>query len=151
MQTKPLTIGQVASQTGLGVETVRFYERQGLIPEPSRRASGYRQYGEDTVDRLRFIRRAKDLGFTLAEIKSLLTLRVDETSTAADVKRQAEEKITDIDSRIRSLQKMRKTLKQLADSCHGAGPLSDCPILGALEGRSAKRKQEHEVPTHDCH
>ena len=147
---KPFTIGQVAAQAEIGVETIRFYERQGLIPEPARRTSGYRQYTAETVDRLRFIRRAKELGFTLAEIKSLLSLRVDESSTAADVKRQAEQKIADIDAKIRSLQRMKKTLKQLSDNCHGEGPLSDCPILGALEGQ-APRKKHHEEMSHGCH
>ena len=89
---KSLTIGQLARNGGVGVETVRFYERKGLLAEPDRRPSGYRQYDEDVVDRLRFIRRAKELGFTLNEIKELLSLRIDPTTTCADVKSRAEEK-----------------------------------------------------------
>ncbi len=90
-----LTIGQLAKSAGVGVETVRFYERKGLLAEPNRRPSGYRQYDEEVVNRLRFIKRAKELGFTLAEIKELLSLRRNPTTTCADVKRRSEEKIDD--------------------------------------------------------
>ena len=83
---KTLTIGRVAEQASVGVETVRFYEREGLLEEPPRRQSGYREYGEDAVTRLRFIRRAKQLGFTLKEIKELLALRRDPSTPGADVK-----------------------------------------------------------------
>src|ERR687896_82889 len=92
--TKPLTIGQVARQSGVGVETVRFYEREGLLPRPSREASsGYRQYSPEAVSRLRFIRRAKELGFTLREIGELLDLRVDPATNRGDVKRRTAAKI----------------------------------------------------------
>src|SRR6266852_273541 len=90
---KPLTIGQVARQAGVGVETVRFYERQGLLEEPSRRESGYRQYPEDVVARLRFIRRAKELGFSLKEIAELIALRLDPATMCSDIKERAEAKI----------------------------------------------------------
>ena len=93
---KTLTIGQVAREAGVGVETVRFYEREGLIEEPSRRASGYRQFDEAVVDRLRFIREAKELGFTLNEIKELLSLKLDPASSCGDVKHRAEVKIAEI-------------------------------------------------------
>jgi MerR family transcriptional regulator, copper efflux regulator len=92
-----LRIGEVAKQAGVGVETVRFYEREGLLDEPDRRASGYRQYDEEAVAVLRFIRRAKELGFTLKEIKSLLNLRLDTSATRADVREQASEKVADIE------------------------------------------------------
>ena len=130
---KPLTIGQVARQAGIGVETVRFYEREGLLQEPSRRASGYRQYPEDVVARLRFIRRAKELGFSLKEIKELLALRVDPTTTCWEVKEQAEAKITDIDGKIASLLRMKRALVKLTATCRGQGPTSECPILDALD------------------
>ena len=99
---KPLTIGLVARQASVGVETVRFYERQGLIEEPPRRLSGYREYGDDVVPRLGFIRRAKNLGFTLKEIKELLSLRRDPSTPVADVRRRAEAKIADIETKIRT-------------------------------------------------
>lgn len=91
-QQKPLTIGHLARLAGVGVETVRFYERQGLLAEPERRQSGYRQYSDEVIQRLRFIRRAKELGFSLAEIRDLLSLRDDPAATAADVRRRAEAK-----------------------------------------------------------
>lgn len=130
---KTMTIGQVARQAGVGVETVRFYERQGLLNEPPRRESGYRQYEEDVVARLRFIKRAKELGFSLKEIKELLALRVDPTTTCREVKEQAEAKIADIEGKIASLLRMKKALVKLTAVCRGQGPTSECPILEALE------------------
>jgi len=130
---KTLTIGQVAKQVGVGLETIRFYERRGLIEEPPRRASGYRDYPPDTIARVRFIRRAKELGFSLKEIAELLSLRVDQDTTCADVKARAETKIADIQERVRALQCMKRALTKLAASCRGSGPASECPILEALE------------------
>jgi len=127
------TIGQVAKQAGVGVETIRFYERSGLLKEPPRNSSGYRVYPADTVARVMFIRRAKDLGFTLNEIADLLALRVDTNTTCADVKARAETKIAGIKERIRELKRMKRALAMLAASCHGSGPASECPILEALE------------------
>src|SRR4051812_35457550 len=98
--TKGLTVGQVAGRAGVGVETVRFYEREGLLERPSRLPSGYRQYDAGVVARLRFIRRAKELGFTLNEIGELLSLRLDPDTTAADVRRRAEGKLADIEAKI---------------------------------------------------
>jgi MerR family transcriptional regulator, copper efflux regulator len=130
---KPLTIGHVAREAGVGVETVRFYERKGLIEEPTRRASGYRQYGKETVNRLRFIREAKELGFTLNEIKELLSLKLDPSSSCAEVKGRAEAKIADIEEKIRTLQRMKRALAKLTNACSGDGPTSECPILDAIE------------------
>ena len=131
----PLTIGQVAKRSGIGLETVRFYERKGLVEEPPRTDSGYRQYPEDVVARIRFIRRAKELGFKLSEISELLSLRVDPDTTCPDVRKQTELKITDVEERIRALQKIKTALKKLAASCVGTGPTSECPILEALDGQ----------------
>jgi len=136
---KSFTIGQVAKQAGVGVETVRYYEREGLLEQAERRASGYRQFDEQVVDRLRFIRRAKELGFTLKEIKELLLMQVDPTITCADVKCRAETKIADIEDRIRSLQKMKKALVKLTKTCGGEGPISNCIILESLQ--PAKKEQ----------
>lgn len=132
-----LTIGQVARGAGVGVETVRFYEREGLIATPPRRASGYRQYPPQVVQRILFIRRAKELGFSLREITELLSLRVDPSCTCGDVRRRAEDKVADIDERMRTLQRMREALVRLVDACHGSGPTSECPILDALEEADA--------------
>jgi MerR family transcriptional regulator, copper efflux regulator len=130
---KPLTIGLVARRAGVGVETVRFYERRGLIEEPPRRLSGYREYDGEVVSRLGFIRRAKDLGFTLKEIKELLSLRRDPSTPAADVKRRAEAKIADIQARIRTLQRMKKALEKLTSACCGRATGAECPLLHALD------------------
>src|SRR5262245_59371689 len=117
-----MTIGQLGRQAGVGVETVRFYEREGLLQEPARRGSGYRQYGEEDVARLRFIRRAKQLGFTLKEVGELLALRDDPDATRADVRQRAEAKLADVEARIRDLAAMREALLRLTAACQGQGP-----------------------------
>src|SRR5262249_17500652 len=119
---KALTIGQAARNAGVGIETLRFYERQGLLQEPPRRDSGYRQYPEEVVGGLRFIRRAKELGFSLKEIKELLALRVDPDTTCAKVRKRAEEKIIDVEAKIEVLQKIKKALTKLTKTCSGRGP-----------------------------
>ena len=128
-----LTIGKVAHRAGVGVETIRFYEREGLVKEPPRKASGYRQYGEEVVDRLLFIGRAKELGFTLKEIRELLSLRATRGAKCADVRERAEVKIRDIEEKIRSLRTMRRALSKLVAECSGDGPVTDCVILESLE------------------
>lgn len=133
-RTMSLTIGQVAKQAGVGVETVRFYEREGLLDDVPRRPSGYRQFDEQTARRLRFIRRAKQLGFTLKEIRELLSLKFDSRASCADVKGQAEAKIVEINGRIESLRRMKQALTKLSRACSGRGGTSDCPILDALDG-----------------
>jgi len=128
-----LTIGQLAQQAGVGVETLRYYERQKLIPEPPRRSSGYREYPPETVNRIRFIRRAKELGFSLKEIDELLTLRAESEDQCAEVLARAQGKIADISQRIASLERMKRALEQLASSCSEPATSGDCPILDALE------------------
>jgi MerR family mercuric resistance operon transcriptional regulator len=128
-----MTIGKLAKRCGVGVETIRFYEREGLIEEPQRRDSGYRQYPEETARRVRFIKRAKELGFTLKEIRELLALRIRPEATCGDVRHQAEAKIADIEQRIVMLQKMKQALARLTVACSGRGPTSQCPILEAME------------------
>jgi MerR family copper efflux transcriptional regulator len=129
-----MTIGEVARQASVGVETVRFYEREGLLAEPQRRASGYRQYDNQAVAVLRFIRRAKELGFTLKEIKSLLGLWFSTTATRVEVRQQAKAKVADIEAKIADLQRMREALLKLVRKCHGDGTARGCPILEALQG-----------------
>lgn len=133
-----LTIGQLAKQTHIGLETIRFYEREGLIEDPPRRPSGYRAYPPETVHRVRFIRTAKELGFSLKEIGELLALRVDPVESCADVKTIAEDKIVDIEQRIRTLQRMRKALRTLVTACEARRATSECPILDSLD-REARR------------
>ncbi|MFO7603809.1 MAG: heavy metal-responsive transcriptional regulator [Gammaproteobacteria bacterium] len=127
-----LTIGQVARQSGTSVEALRYYEREGLLPRPARSAAGYRLYAESVLQRVRFIQRAKQVGFTLREIEELLSLRADPHTTCAQVKQRADRKVADIDVRIRELQAMRAALLTLARQCPDAGAGSDCPILDAL-------------------
>ena len=128
-----ITIGQLARKAGVKVETVRYYERRNLISEPPRSESGYRQYSNEDVQRIRFIKRAQGLGFTLHEIEELLALRVDPDTTCADVKVEAEAKIEDIRAKIRALQKMKSVLAELTASCDSRAPTNNCPILESLE------------------
>jgi len=127
------TIGQVAKRAGVGVETVRFYERRGLIKQPRKRSSGYRVYPEDVVHRIRFIRHAKDLGFTLNEIGELLSLRPDPHGSCDAVKQSAEAKVADIEEKIGSLTRMQHSLGRLIDACENRSDTAECPILEALE------------------
>ncbi len=128
-----LTIGKLAKKANVNIETVRYYERRGLILEPPRRDSGYREYPLEAVARIQFIKRAQELGFSLKEISELLFLRVDPNTSCGDVKKRAEDKIIDIEEKIRTLQRMRDALNKLAMSCKGSGPTSECPILEAFE------------------
>jgi len=128
-----LKTGELAKEAGVNVETLRFYEREGLLAEPPRRASGYREYPPDTVQRIRFIQRAKELGFTLREVKGLLELRVDPETTCAEVREHAAEKIADVKQKISDLKTIERALNKLMNSCRGSGPIDDCPILKHLE------------------
>ncbi|GAB4142645.1 MAG: hypothetical protein Fur0037_09920 [Planctomycetota bacterium] len=137
-RTESLTRGELARRCEVNFETVRYYEKQGLVPEPARSPSNYRLYGEDAVRRIRFIKRAQALGFTLGEIKDLLSLRARPRARCADVLARAEAKIRDIDGKVRALKAMRKALVDLISECRGASPISECPILGALEAAGAE-------------
>lgn len=128
-----LTIGQLAQQAGVGVETVRFYERKGLIEVPARRPSGYRQYPPEASIRLRFIRRAKELGFSLKEVKELLSLRIEPETSCGDVLGRVKTKIADVEKRIDDLRMMQRALEELARLCRTETVSGDCPILDALE------------------
>lgn len=127
-----LTIGRIAQSAGVAIDTIRFYEREGLLPEPVRRASGYRSYDEGAVRQLRFIRRAKDLGFTLEEIRDLLALSADRQRGVKAVKKRAQERLAAIDARIAELTRVRDGLEELIDACPGHGSPEQCPILRAL-------------------
>ena len=127
------SIGQVAKQSGISVETIRYYEKKGLLKEPKRKESGYRQYKQEAIARLSFIQQAKELGFSLKEIGELLSIRSDENNLCNEVKQLAQEKLGNIESKLKMLQRMRKSLKKLVDVCPGQAPLNECPILDALE------------------
>jgi MerR family copper efflux transcriptional regulator len=131
-----MTIGRLAKQAGVNIDTIRYYERNGLIPEPVRRPSGYREYATTDVERLRFILRAKDLGFTLAEIGELLSLSADRD--VRGVKRRAEQRLEQVEHKIKELQRVRRGLKTLIDACPGHGDLERCPIVAALSGEEER-------------
>lgn len=126
-----LQIGEVARRAGVGVDTVRFYEREGLIQEPPRRPSGYRQYPSDTIPLIRFIKRAQDLGFTLREVEELISLRGGNGKRKKEVRALADAKLKDIDQKLARLQAMRSALWGLLESC-ACGRAPSCPILEAL-------------------
>lgn len=128
-----LKTGELAERGSVNLQTIRYYEREGLLPKPPRSSSGYRFYHPDTVRRVRFIKRAQELGFSLAEIRELLTIRVDPMKDCADVRRLAHEKIADIAARIQTLERMSTVLAALAGTCPGCGPASECPILESID------------------
>lgn len=128
------TIGQVARASGVAVETIRYYERVGLLPSPARSAGGYRLFADGTVARLRFIQRAKRLGFTLDEVQRLLHL-ADNKAASSDVRALAAEKLAGIEARLRDLQNMRDALASLIADCDGHGSTAACPIIHALVER----------------
>jgi MerR family transcriptional regulator, copper efflux regulator len=126
-----LSIGQLAKKAGVPIDTVRYYERNHMLAPASRLPSGYRRYGEHELKRLRFIRRAKALGFTLADVRELMALS-DERSVAR-VKQAAARKLGDIEARIVELERIRTGLRTLVDACPGHGRAEACPILNALQ------------------
>ena len=130
-----LKIGELAKLTDTNNETLRFYESKGLLEEPRRTESGYRLYTDQQVDRVRFIVRAKRMGFSLKEISELLSLQVDrQQSTCGEVKELAESKLAAIDEKIAELEKMRAALQQITEACQGGeAPAVYCTILNALE------------------
>ena len=130
---KPLTIGVLARDSGVNLETIRFYERSGLLPAPQRSPSGYRHYQEQDVRRLRFIRRGRELGFSLEEIRSLLDLAAHPESPCESAEQIVREHLDAIETRIRDLQNMRAELSKLA-GCH-SGHAEHCRLLEALDDR----------------
>lgn len=132
-----MTRGQVAEAADVTSETVRYYEERGLIPPPRRSPSGYRIYGPPYVERIRFVKRAQELGFTLAEIGELLDLRVDPETDCGDVRAHATAKLSDVEAKIRDLERIRDALGPLTLACRGEGPTSACPILEAMQDEGA--------------
>src|SRR5712691_12677897 len=128
-----LTIGQVADAADVNIQTRRYYERRGLVPTPRRTPAGYRQYTDDAVARLRFIKHAQELGFSLQEIQELLALRVRHGAACDVVERKTRQKIDVVQQRIRDLQRMKRTLDRLAAACAVRRPTAECPILEVLE------------------
>lgn len=128
-----MKIGELARRAGVRIDTVRYYERQGLLPPPVRQASGYRSYALPDISRLRFVRRAKALGFTLEEIRELLALSGRREDDMGGLKAAATEKLADVEAKLVELNRIRDGLKTLVASCPGHGALDECPILHALD------------------
>lgn len=128
-----LKIGQVAAEASVNVQTVRYYERVGMLPEPPRTAGGYRQYDADAVKRIRFIKHAQALGFSLKEIRELLALRIRHGAACGTVERKARRKIALIDDKLRELTRLRRTMDGLVASCHSRKTTAECPVLEILE------------------
>lgn len=129
-----IMIGTLAKEAAVNLQTIRYYEREGLLAEPVRAPSGYRIFSRDAVRRVRFIKRAQELGFSLNEIKELLSLRLDAHTTSASIRTRAQAKLADVDQKIQHLQAIRASLSHLIKSCRGCGPVADCPILESLNG-----------------
>jgi MerR family mercuric resistance operon transcriptional regulator len=126
------TIGQAAKRAGINLETIRYYEREGVLPKPPRTESGYRMLSDHAIQRLRFVRQAQELGFSLKEIEELLALQVKPGVSCADIRAKAKAKIADVDEKIRNLEAIRNALLEMAATCSGRGPVSGCSILQLL-------------------
>ncbi len=138
MENDKMQIGEAAKMAGVHIRTLHYYERRGLLA-PARTSSNYRVYTEDAVRRVRFIKRAQELGFTLDEIGELLELRIDARARCCDVRVRTEAKVADIRGKIRTLHSMRRSLEHLIAGCSGNGPVSDCPILESLDRDGIRR------------
>ena len=136
-----MTIGKLSKQADVSIDSIRFYERRGLLAEPARTESNYRVYPLEAANRLKFIKKAQKLGFSLGEIQELLDLSHDPEASKAEVKAKTEEKIMAIRGKMKDLSRMLKALEQLDESCDGHGPIAECPILKALA----------EDDSHECH
>ncbi len=149
-----MTIGQVAYEAGVNIQTLRYYERRGILEEPKRSASGYREYSPETVRLIRFIKRAQDLGFTLSEIEELLDLREHRPRERQAVRELAAAKVRDIEEKLRDLESMKRALNVLVASCACKGGTPECPILEALEGTvpevPARSPGRREIPEGDA-
>ena len=129
-----MRIGEVASRAGVNIETLRYYERRGLLPEPDREASGYRRYQDESVRVVRFIKRAQELGLSLADIEELLRLADGGPASCREVRELAAAKIAEVERRIESLEAMRRSLVALVKTCHRRAPSSrECPLIESIE------------------
>jgi len=130
----PNSIGWVAKESGVKIQTVLYYERRGLLPKPLRTTNGYRIFDDESVRRIRFIRRAKELGFSLKQIGGLLDLQEESGATCSDVSAAAQEHSEEIAKKISDLKRIKKNLEPLLASCPGKGPLARCSILNSFKG-----------------
>ena len=141
MNTPSLSVSELARRAGVELSTIRYYERRGLVKPASRRSSGYREYDADAIRRVRFVRHAQELGFSLDEVAELMALRMDVKGSCVDVRQRAERKVQDIGAKIISLNRMRSVLEKLIESCRSDAPSSECPILEAIDDAYAPDKR----------
>lgn len=137
-----LTIGQLAKEVGVNVQTVRYYERRRLLNPAARKPSGYRLYGDEALRRLRFIKNAQALGFTLREIADLLSLRVSSSARCGDVQRKAQAKLVQVEAKIRDLRALDRALQGLIHACQAGQPTDRCPILKSMD----QERRVHDGP-----
>ncbi len=142
------TIGQLAKVVGVNVQTLRYYERLKLLTPSARKSSGYRLYGPSEVARLRFIKNAQALGFTLHEIAELLNLRVSSTARCSDVRRRAQAKLAQVQAKVRDLQALERALRSLIKDCRAGQPTDRCPILQTLARTERRQSYGHRKATH---
>jgi MerR family transcriptional regulator, copper efflux regulator len=128
-----MRISDAAKKAEVNVETIRYYERKGILEVPSTQRSGYREYSDDAVELIQFVKNAQNLGFSLKEIQGLLALKVDPASDCGDIKQRAVSKIAEIENKIRALEEMKKSLQVITSKCSGVGPVSSCTILNAMK------------------
>jgi MerR family transcriptional regulator, copper efflux regulator len=138
-----MRIGEIAAEAQVNIQTLRYYERRGLLGTPTRRASGYREFSPDDVQRVRFIRRAQDLGFTLQEIGDLLALQAESTHSCGVVEQRASGTLERIDEKIKDLKRMRMALAKYVNACRDQRSLETCPLLTALGGEATNRGYSH--------
>ena len=132
-----LSIGEVAKATGIKVVTLRYYEQLGLVPAPARTAGNYRAYSEKDLRRLRFIRRCRDLGFTLDQVRELLRLSSQKNQECSEVDRITRRHLTDVEAKISDLKRLAKVLRRISSRCRGDGLIADCRIIEALSPGAA--------------
>ncbi|MGI9089757.1 MAG: MerR family transcriptional regulator [Gemmatimonadaceae bacterium] len=145
-----MRIGELATRAGVNIQTLRYYERRGILPPPDRLASGYREYSADTVGLVRFVKHAQGLGFTLREIEELVELRDNSSRTGVQVRALAAAKIADISHKVRQLSAMRDALETLVSSCHCDGVTRECPIIEALD-HEPDDELDHELDRESDH
>lgn len=140
-----LTTGQLAKNAGVNIETIRFYERRGLLDKPPRNQSGHRQYGGADVMRTKFIKRAQSLGFSLKEIEELLKIKIEPGVTCGDIKKRIDAKKLNVEQKINDLSHMRSALNSLSRQCMGNGPVGTCPFLKALEAQDSMELNKWKI------
>ncbi len=137
-----LTIGELARRAGVNRETIRYYERRRLLARPARTIKGYRVFADDAVERLRFIKHAQALGFTLEEVRELLGLRLDEHSSCEQVRARAMRKLADVEAKLAALRRLQRVLGGLVRACERRRPTAPCPILESLAAADRPGRQE---------